>query len=49
MDQSQNPFGTDWMEAFDLFNIPINMFCNHVDGSSTNSEKQKKELKANFP
>ena len=46
MEWSQNLFSMDWMEAF---NIPINMFCNNVDGLSINSEKQKRELKANFP
>ena len=25
------------------------MFCNNVDGLSTNTEKLKRELKANFP
>ena len=49
MDQSQHIFDTDWMEAFDLFNVPLNMFCNYVDGSSINTEKLKTELKANFP
>ena len=49
MDRSQNHFGTYWMEAFDLFNIPINPFYNNVDGLSTNTEKLKRELKTNFP
>ena len=36
------------MEAFDLFNILINTFCNNIDGSSTNIKKLKKEFRANF-
>ena len=34
IDQSQNLFGTERMEAFDLFDVPIKTFYN-VDGSST--------------
>ena len=49
MDRSQNFFSTNCMEAFDLFNVPINTFCNNVDRSSTNTEKLKREPKANFP
>ena len=32
MDLSQNLFGTDWREAFNLFKFPINMFYNNIDG-----------------
>ena len=31
------------MEEFDLFNVPINTFCNKID------DKLKKELKIKFP
>ena len=40
----QNLFGTDWMEEFDLFNIP-----RKIDGNTTSSDKLKKELKVKFP
>ena len=49
MDRSQNLFGTGWMESFDLWQIPINTFCNSVKGSSTSVDKLKKELKMKFP
>ena len=45
MRNAQNLFGTDWMEEFDLFNFPINTFCNKIDGTTTSSDKLKKELK----
>ena len=37
------------MEEFGLFDIPINTFCNKIDGFITNSDKLKKELKEKFP
>ena len=37
------------MEEFDLFNVPINIFCNKIDGTMTSSDKQKNELKIKFP
>ena len=48
MRNAQNLFGTEWMEEFDLFNIPINTFCNRIDGTRTSSDKLKKELKIKF-
>ena len=36
------------MEEFDLFNIPINTFCNKIDGT-TSADKLKKEVKIKFP
>ena len=39
----QNSFGTDWMEEFDQFNVPINTFRNKIDGTTTNSDKLKKK------
>ena len=39
----------DWMEEFNLFNVPINTFCNKIDGTMTSSDKLKKELKIKFP
>ena len=37
------------MEEFDLFNVPINTFCNKIDGTMTSPDKLKKELKIKFP
>ena len=48
MRNTQNLFGTDWMGEFDLFNVPINTFCNKIDGTSTSSDKLKKEVKIKF-
>ena len=49
MRNAQNLFGTDWMEEFDPFNVPLDMFCNKIDGTTTSSDKLKKELKIKFP
>ena len=49
MRNAQNLFGTDWMEEFDLFNVPINTFCNRIDDTMTSSDKLKKELRMKFP
>ena len=37
------------MEEFYLFNVPINIFSNKIDGTMTSSAKLKKELKMKFP
>ena len=37
------------MEEFDLFNVPINTFCNKIDETTTSSDKLKKELKIKCP
>ena len=37
------------MEESDLFNAPINTFCNKIDGITTSSDKLKKEQKIKFP
>ena len=39
LDRLQNLFSMYWMEAFDLISIPINTFCNNVDGLLTKTEK----------
>ena len=49
MRNAQNLFGMDCMEEFDLFYVPINTFCNKIDGSTISSDKLKKELKIKFP
>ena len=33
------------MEEFDLFNVPINTFCNKIDGTTISSDKLEKERK----
>ena len=33
------------MEEFDLFNVPINTFCNKIDGTTTSSDELKKKKK----
>ena len=45
----QNLFGTDWIEEFDLSNAPPKYFCNKIDGTTTSSDKLKKELKIKVP
>ena len=40
---AQNLFGVDWMEEFNLFNVPIDNFCNKIDGTTISSDKLKKE------
>ena len=37
------------MEEFDLFTVLINTFSHKIDGSTTSSDKRKKELKIKFP
>ena len=48
MRNAQNLFGTDWIEKFDLFNVPINTFCHKMVVTTTSSDKLKKELKIQF-
>ena len=47
MRNAQSLFGMDWMEEFNLFNVPVNTFCYKIDGT-TSSDKLKKELKIKF-
>ena len=49
MGNAQNLFRTDWMEEFDLFNVPMNTFCYKIDGTTTSLDKQKNELKIKLP
>ena len=46
---AQNFVGTDWMGELALFNVPIDTFCNKIDGTTTSSDKLKNELKIRFP
>ncbi len=45
MDQFQNLFGKDWMESFDVWNLPINTFCNSEKAPSASAENLKREVK----
>ncbi|XP_014771399.1 uncharacterized protein K02A2.6-like [Octopus bimaculoides] len=48
-----NLFGTNWIEKFDLCDLPINHYCKNVIGTGTSSntdlDKLQKELKKVFP
>ena len=46
---TDNLFGTDWMQQFNLWDQPINTFCQKIESLMTESEKLKKELKETFP
>ena len=47
--QSENLFGTDWMERFKLWDQPINNLCNKIENPTTEAQELKDELKARFP
>ena len=49
MDRPRNLFGTVWMESVDLWNMPINTFCNSVKVTPGNSENLKRVIKSYFP
>ncbi|XP_029643530.2 uncharacterized protein K02A2.6-like [Octopus sinensis] len=42
---TMNLFGTDLMEEFDLWDLPLNTLCNKVNVSQSVSEKASKKLK----
>lgn len=46
---TNNLFGTDWMQQFNLWDLPINTFCQKIENLTTEAEKLKKELKGTFP
>ena len=37
------------MEFYDLWNQPINIFCNSIKAALVSTENLKRELKSNFP
>ena len=45
--QSENLFGTDWMERFKLWGQSINNFCNQRENSTTEAQEFKVKLKEN--
>ena len=46
---TNNLFGTDWIESFELWDSPINEFCQNVENLTAEAEHLKKELKETFP
>ena len=46
---TENLFGSDWFQKFNLWDQPINTFCQKVECITTKAEKIKMELKGNFP
>ena len=46
---TENLFGSDWFQKFNLWDQPINTFCQKVECITTAAEKIKMELKGSFP
>ena len=46
---THNLVGTDWIQTFELWDSPINDFCQKVDNLTAEAEKLKKDLKESFP
>ena len=46
---TNNLFGTDWIQKFELWDTPISDFCQKVDNLTAEAEKLKKDLKELFP
>ena len=46
---SDNLFGTDWIEKFNLWDCPMSTFCRKIESTTSNSVNIKKELKQRFP
>ena len=46
---SNNLFGTDWIEKFNLWDCPKTTFCRKIESTTSNSVNLKKELKQRFP
>ena len=46
---TENLFGSDWFQKFNLWDQPINTFCQKVECITAEAEKIKMELKGNFP
>ena len=46
---TDNLFGTDWIEKSNLWDCPMSMFCRILKSPITNTEKLKQELKQKFP
>ena len=46
---TENLFGSDWFQKFNLWDQPIDTFCQKVECITTEAEKIMMELKGNFP
>lgn len=46
---TENLFGTDWMQKFELWDLPISTYCQNVKSLSTEADKLKGKLKTSFP
>ena len=46
---TENLFGSDWFQKFNLWDQPINTFCQKVECITAEAEKLKMELKGSFP
>ena len=46
---TENLFGSDWFQKFNLWDQPINTFCQKVECMTAEAEKIKMELKGGFP
>ena len=46
---TDNLFGTDWIEKFNLWDCPMSIFCSKLESPITNTEKLKQELEQKFP
>ena len=45
---TENLFGSDWFQKFNLWDQPINTFCQKVECITTEAEKIKMEQKGSF-
>ncbi len=46
---TNNLFGTDWIQKFELRDSPISDFCQKVDNLTAEAQKLKKDLKSRSP
>ena len=46
---TENVFGTDWIQKFNLLDLPTNTLCQKVESLSTEKQSLKTELKKTFP
>ena len=46
---TENVFGTDWIQVFNLWDLPINTFCQKVESLTMEKRSLKTKLKKTFP
>ena len=49
LNNTENLFGSDWFQKFNLWDQPSNTFCQKVECITAEAEKIKMELKGSFP